>query len=1388
MRRTLLFLTILFFLFALTSPHRFAYAAAPQTDPLAAARDAIESVVQSLTPPPLASQPQPNLGLRSAPNAANAQAPSVFVAASQSALHTLAYALSQAASAWSTWVALANARLIAKVKVASIPASAAVIVAQTGANAPPIASTSHSALPTPHLFPLAGASSRQSNRTYATANVGVVLGTSTQVSYVTQDELTAQLTEAANALRSLIYQNDSAPGSVYATGGYMNDIALSNRIDNLSGSSNGPLTISDASFNNVSGLIASEIPPLNYFPASSTIAIAYGGTGTSTAPSANELLLSDANGNWEYVATSSLGITSGISSQWTTTGSTVSYAGGSVVIGTTTANHEFDVWGISNTMIGTTTGDPTLTVTNAGQTLGNGSSVAFQGVDTNGTEVTLARISDISTSLTAGAASGNLAFFTRNAGTQQQDLTILAAGNVGIGTTTPLDALDINGSEAVGSYAGSNTAPSDGLIVSGNVGIGTPAPTSTLSVNGSFSIGATSSLATLGSETVSDGTFTSNPSGTWTLGTNWSWDSTNNRASYSGSGGPIAVLAINDGGSGYSSGDTVTISGGTDDATYTATVSSGKVTALTQVFAGTTYTSTTNATTTGGTGTGLNVSIVRIADSANTLTQTIATSSSNPITSYTLPQASGNITWTGTPYRVAFTIAGYSGSGWIKLTLGQTSAYYQSNGTYNLMLISSSTALTFTPTGDFVGQVTNASAKSITSLPALAAFDNNDGSAGLEIRSGGAEKWNTFVGAGAGENYTSNLVVDEGFNTAVGNLSMYSNTSGSNNTALGFYSLFSNTTAYNNVAVGSDALYANTTGDSNTAVGFYALQTNTTGTQNIALGGETLYYNTTGNYNTASGYAAMFVNSTGSSNTATGYAALFSNKTGGGNTAAGYQALYDNTTGGQNAATGDASLTSNTTGAGNTASGYNSMRQNTTGSSNAAFGYDSLYNATSSSNNTAVGDQAMLGSGSALTGIDDVGLGYKALQQYTTGSDDTALGYEAMLNATTSANSTAVGYLAGRGTSNNDSYTGLSALGYQTGYNLANNGNYNTLIGYQAGYNVTTGADNILIGSATSSNANANLTTGSQNILIGENDKLPSATANGQLDIGNEIYGVNISGTGSTVSSGDIGIGQASPGSLLSVNGGGSFGSTYSTLAAPTNGLIVSGNTGIGTSTPYSRLTVWGPDTASSTLAFNVVTSASTTVFAVFDGGNAELSGTLTQNSDERLKTNIQSLDASSSLSLIDQLNPVTFNWIDPDEGTTPQLGFIAQQVQQIFPNLVSNTSATALTPGGTLGLNYIGLIAPAVSAIQEIAAISGEFESNLIAWLGNASNGITDLFAENGHFSNELCVGSTCVISRPRNFRPWWPPTTPHKPPAATNPPPRLNRAPRQGQTLQYP
>jgi len=189
-----------------------------------------------------------------------------------------------------------------------------------------------------------------------------------------------------------------------------------------------------------------------------------------------------------------------------------------------------------------------------------------------------------------------------------------------------------------------------------------------------------------------------------------------------------------------------------------------------------------------------------------------------------------------------------------------------------------------------------------------------------------------------------------------------------------------------------------------------------------------------------------------------------------------------------------------------------------------------------------------------------------------------------------------------------------------------------------------------------------------------------------------------------------------------------------------------SGNLGVGTTTPYSKLTVWGPDVAS-TSPFAVVNSASTTVFAVYDNGNASYSGSIFQSSDQRLKTNVQTLDASSSLAAIEALNPVSYLRLDQPSGGE-NLGFLAQAVQKIFPELVSTTSATALTPDGTLTLNYEGLISPIVAAIQALGAELASLEATVAGFANNIVS--AHITATTGDFqqvnTNDLCVGSTCV------------------------------------------
>ena len=447
----------------------------------------------------------------------------------------------------------------------------------------------------------------------------------------------------------------------------------------------------------------------------------------------------------------------------------------------------------------------------------------------------------------------------------------------------------------------------------------------------------------------------------------------------------------------------------------------------------------------------------------------------------------------------------------------------------------------------------------------------------------------------------------------------------------------------------------------------------------FAQGGSTILYASTTNNSLAVGAnsAASWMAASSSifTNLAIGPGALATAPTGNArsNVAVGFYALNANVTGQYNTALGFRALIDNTTGSTNTGIGDGALFQNSTGIQNTAVGANSMSYGTISSYNAA--------------------FGFNALDLNITGTGNVAVGNSALQNNLSATNTVAIGYQAGFGGTGAASQQNIF-IGVTAG-KLNTTGGNNVLLGFQSGENLTSGSQNILVGSSPNSSSYGQVTTGSNNISIGYNIAIASSTLSNQLDIGNFLYGTGLSGTSKTISPGMI---------------------------------------GIGTSTPYSRLTVWGSDTASSTSAFSVVNNASTTEFQVFDGGNAQLAGTLTQNSDQRLKTNVQSLDASSSLAAIDALNPITFNWIDSTEGTTPQLGFIAQQVQQLFPALISTTSPTPLTPGGTLGLNYIGLISPIVSAIQ---ALSTEVASLETTVAGFAHSFVSDSITAN----NRLCV-----------------------------------------------
>ncbi|MBI3619895.1 hypothetical protein HY214_02005, partial [Candidatus Roizmanbacteria bacterium] len=63
--------------------------------------------------------------------------------------------------------------------------------------------------------------------------------------------------------------------------------------------------------------------------------------------------------------------------------------------------------------------------------------------------------------------------------------------HLGVGTTVPANKLDVNGSVAIGTYAGSTLPQSNSLVISGNVGIGYTSPSNKLDIAGAVAIGYT---------------------------------------------------------------------------------------------------------------------------------------------------------------------------------------------------------------------------------------------------------------------------------------------------------------------------------------------------------------------------------------------------------------------------------------------------------------------------------------------------------------------------------------------------------------------------------------------------------------------------------------------------------------------------------------------------------------------------------------------------------------------------------------------------------------------------------------------------------------------------------------------------------------------------------
>ncbi|WP_157643425.1 tail fiber domain-containing protein [Burkholderia ubonensis] len=131
--------------------------------------------------------------------------------------------------------------------------------------------------------------------------------------------------------------------------------------------------------------------------------------------------------------------------------------------------------------------------------------------------------------------------------------------------------------------------------------------------------------------------------------------------------------------------------------------------------------------------------------------------------------------------------------------------------------------------------------------------------------------------------------------------------------------------------------------------------------------------------------------------------------------------------------------------------------------------------------------------------------------------------------------------------------------------------------------------------------------------------------------------------------------------------------------------------------------------------------------FQFYANGNATFSGALTQYSDYRIKTNVTEIDPAQALAAVCAARPIEYDRTDLPPNSPRMPGFIAHELQQQFPLLVSGEKDAvkdemqdfsqgpprpAKKVPDLQGVNYIGIAPYHTAAIQALEARVAKLEA----------------------------------------------------------------------------
>jgi hypothetical protein len=222
--------------------------------------------------------------------------------------------------------------------------------------------------------------------------------------------------------------------------------------------------------------------------------------------------------------------------------------------------------------------------------------------------------------------------------------------------------------------------------------------------------------------------------------------------------------------------------------------------------------------------------------------------------------------------------------------------------------------------------------------------------------------------------------------------------------------------------------------------------------------------------------------------------------------------------------------------------------------------------------------------------------------------------------------------------------------------------------------------------------------------------QMGTSQLNLQIDGGNKLV---IDSSGNTTASGKLESATGIFANSVTTTNFLSLQTTNATISVNGVNTIVSSNLGSVISGFVSSSTgnfVNSSSSATSQLSVNTTAFTATVngvaVSQILANGNMTITGTLTQGSDVKLKTNITNIEAADAIAKVRQLQGVLYK-LKSDPDGPKYLGLIADDVQKVLPEAVIESDISGAQDGSNIikSVAYSNMIGLLVEAIKEIDA-----------------------------------------------------------------------------------